>query len=135
MFICLRRTPLRSGFFVRPKGKCHFLCLETKKVTKESSRLKIILGLLFFSLPTQYNSLSTFRWIAQTVLLTLFLRSKLQNSRFPFNLAPSLKLPTGQFFNARPSQNYLRPAEIQKTKYKHIFFETAWRQTGNGAKF
>ena len=36
---------------------CYFLCLETKKVTKENSRLQIILGLLFFSLPTQYNSL------------------------------------------------------------------------------
>ena len=50
MFICLRRTPFRSGFFVRPKGKCHFLCLETKKVTKENSRQQIILGRLFFRL-------------------------------------------------------------------------------------
>ena len=59
--------------------KCHFLCLEPKKVTKENSRLQIILGLLFFRLPTQYNSLVA---LAQTVLLTAGPRSKLQNSRF-----------------------------------------------------
>jgi hypothetical protein len=35
---------------------CHFLFLDKKKVTKEKSRLQIILGRLFFSLLTQYNS-------------------------------------------------------------------------------
>jgi hypothetical protein len=34
------------------------LSLETKKVTKENSRLQIILGLLFFSLPTVYLFIS-----------------------------------------------------------------------------
>jgi hypothetical protein len=67
--------------FVRPK-LCYFLCLETKKVTKENSRLQIILGLLLFSLPTQYNSLSANWRIAQTVLLTQGPCSKLQNSRY-----------------------------------------------------
>ena len=59
---------------------CSFLFLDKKKVTKESSRLQIILGLLFFSLPTQYNSLSRLNGIAQTVLLAKGLRYKLQNS-------------------------------------------------------
>jgi hypothetical protein len=53
--------------FLLAQRACYFLCLDTKKVTKERSRLQIILGLLFFSLPTQYNSLISF---AQTVLLT-----------------------------------------------------------------
>jgi hypothetical protein len=69
------------SFFVRP-NPCYFLCLETKKVTKENSRLQIILGLLFFGLLTQYNSQSAYWQIAQTVLLTAGLRSKPQNSRF-----------------------------------------------------
>jgi hypothetical protein len=69
---------------------CHFLCLETKKVTKESSRLQIILGRLFFSLPTQYNSLVS---LAQTVLLTAGLRSKLQNSRFIPKLSEAVRNP------------------------------------------
>jgi hypothetical protein len=60
----------------------YFLCLETKKVTKENSRLQIILGLLFFGLPTQYNSLFAYWRIAQTVLLTFGPRSKPQNIRF-----------------------------------------------------
>ena len=34
----------------------YFLCLDTKKVTKEKSRLQIILGRLFLGLLTQYNS-------------------------------------------------------------------------------
>jgi hypothetical protein len=38
----------------------YFLCLDAKKVSKERSRLQIILGLLFFGLRTQYNSLSRF---------------------------------------------------------------------------
>jgi hypothetical protein len=58
--------------------------LDTKKVTKEKSRLQIILGRLFFSLPTQYNSSSPPAGgdTPQTVLLTAGPRSKLQNSRF-----------------------------------------------------
>jgi len=40
---------------VAPKPS-YFLYLDIKKVTKERSRLQIILGLLFFVLPTQYNS-------------------------------------------------------------------------------
>jgi len=35
---------------------CYFLFLDKKKVTKEKSRLQMILGLLFFGLLTQYNS-------------------------------------------------------------------------------
>jgi hypothetical protein len=100
------------GSFACP-NQYYFLFLDKKKVTKEKSRLQIILGRLFFSLPTQYNSLSRQGGIAQTVLLTKGPRSKLLNSRFPCRLAPSLKLPTGQFFYARPSQNSLRPFETQ----------------------
>jgi hypothetical protein len=63
---------------------CSFLCLDAKKGTKEKSRLQIILGLLFFSLPAQYNSLSANWRIAQTVLLSTGPPSKPQNSRlFP----------------------------------------------------
>ncbi|MFA5818125.1 MAG: hypothetical protein WC854_02465 [Bacteroidales bacterium] len=65
--------------FLIAKNQYYFLCLETKKATKENSRLQIILGLLFFSLPTQYNSLAS---LAQTVLLTSGPRSNLQNSRY-----------------------------------------------------
>jgi hypothetical protein len=46
---------LVQSFFVHfllAQRTCYFLCLDTKKVTKEKSRLQIILGLLFFSLPT-----------------------------------------------------------------------------------
>jgi hypothetical protein len=59
-----------------PQINVTFFVLETKKVTKENSRLQIILGLLFFGLPTQYNSLTRFRVIAQTVLLTIGPRCK-----------------------------------------------------------
>jgi hypothetical protein len=34
MFICLRRAPLRSGSFVRPKYSLFFLC-SSKERTKE----------------------------------------------------------------------------------------------------
>jgi hypothetical protein len=62
---------------------CHFLFLDKKKVTKEKSRLQIILGLLFFGLPTQYNSWHLVSLgVTQTVLLTKGLRSKPQNSRY-----------------------------------------------------
>jgi hypothetical protein len=40
-----------SAWFLLAQRRCYFLCLDTKKVTKEKSRLQIILGLLFFSLP------------------------------------------------------------------------------------
>ena len=43
------------GSFACP-NTCYFLFLDKKKVSKEKSRLQIILGLLFFSLPVQYNS-------------------------------------------------------------------------------
>jgi len=60
----------------------YFLCLDTKKVTKERSRLQIILGFLFFVLPTQYNSRHLVPLgVTQTVLLTKRHRSKPQNSR------------------------------------------------------
>jgi hypothetical protein len=36
--------------FLVATNVCYFLCLETKKVTKENSRLQIILGLLVFRL-------------------------------------------------------------------------------------
>ncbi len=118
--------------FLIARRTCYLLCLDTKKVTKEKSRLQIILGLLFFGLPTQYNSPR--QGGAQTVLLTLASRSKPQNSRFPCNPAPSLKLPAGQFFNARPSQNSLRPSEIQNQSkvFGIISREVRW-QTENGA--
>jgi hypothetical protein len=38
--------------FLLAQRTCYFLCLDTKKVTKERSRLQIILGLLFLGLPT-----------------------------------------------------------------------------------
>jgi hypothetical protein len=57
----------------------YFLFLDKKKVTKEKSMLQIILGLLFFVLPTQYNSVAS---LPQTVLLTTAPRSKPQNNRF-----------------------------------------------------
>ena len=50
IFIWLRRGPTPasvSGSFVPPKKISYFLCLETKKVSKENSRLQIILGLIF----------------------------------------------------------------------------------------
>jgi hypothetical protein len=97
--------------FLAPLKSCYFLFLDKKKVTQEKSRLQIILGLLFFCLPTQYNS-----------------------GVLPYSLAPSLKLPTGQFFTLDPlkqyclqkayaaslktiaiSQNSLRPFEIRPT--------------------
>jgi hypothetical protein len=74
---------------VAPKT-CYFLFLDKKKVTKEKSRLQIILGLLFFSLPTQYNS-SSFVLLKQYCLLNAS--------------AASLK-------TVAISQNSLRPFEI-----------------------
>jgi len=68
--------------FACPKEEYYFLCLDTKKVIKEKSRLQNILGFVFLSLPTQYNSLSAKWRIAQTVLLTAGLRSKLKNIHF-----------------------------------------------------
>jgi hypothetical protein len=67
--------------FACPKEQCYFFVL-TQKSNQKKSRLQIILGLLFFGLPTQYNSLSAKWRIAQTVLLTSGPRSKPQNSRF-----------------------------------------------------
>jgi hypothetical protein len=62
---------------------CHFLFLDKKKVTKEKSRLQIILGLLFLVLPTQYNSRHLVSLaVTQTVLLTASPRCKPQNSRY-----------------------------------------------------
>ena len=68
---------------LRMETVCSFLCLDAKKGTKEKSRLQIILGFLFFSLPTQYNS-----------------------GGLPYSLAPSLKLLTGQFFTLGPLKQY-----------------------------
>jgi len=62
---------------VAPNPSYFFILIQ--KSNQKKSRLQIILGLLFFSLPTQYNSLVA---LAQTVLLTAGPRSKLQNSRF-----------------------------------------------------
>jgi hypothetical protein len=96
IFICLRRARssklvyyfyFSAAWFLLVQRACYFLCLETKKVTKENSRLQIILGLLFFDLPTQYNSLIPF---AQTVLLTLGPRSKPQNTRFNPKLSEAI---------------------------------------------
>jgi len=39
-----------------PTTPIYFLCLDTKKVNKENSRLQRILGRLFSGLLTQYNS-------------------------------------------------------------------------------
>jgi hypothetical protein len=69
----------------------YFLCLDAKKVIKEKSRLQIILGLLFFSLPAQYNS-SSFVLLKQYCLLN----------------AHSANFKTFAF-----SQNSLRPVENQ----------------------
>ena len=70
---------------------CHFLFLDKKKVTKEKSRLQRIFGLLFFSLPAQYNS-SSFVLLKQYCLLKAY--------------AAILKI-------VALSQNSLRPFEIQ----------------------
>ena len=78
--------------FACPKELCHFLFLDKKKVTKEKSRLQIILGLLFFSLPTQYNSPELRSGSKQYCLLKSY--------------AASLK-------TVALSQNSLRPFEIQ----------------------
>jgi len=45
-------VPLKRYSVLLPlqKGKCYFLCLETKKVTKENSRLQIILHRFFLPL-------------------------------------------------------------------------------------
>jgi hypothetical protein len=72
---------------------CYFLCLDTKKVTKENSRLQIILGLLFFSLPTQYNSLSLFAGSLKQYCLLKATAASLKTVAIP--------------------QNNLRPFEIQ----------------------
>jgi hypothetical protein len=68
-FLCKRL--LRCYFLcLDTKFICSFLLLAQKKRTKEKGSLKSFLGLTFWRLPTQYNSLSAFRRIAQTVLLT-----------------------------------------------------------------
>ena len=85
-------------FFCSPKlwgvtpNPSYFLYLDIKKVTKERSRLQIILGLLFFGLPTQYNS-QAFGLLKQYCLHQAF--------------AASLK-------TVAITQNSLRPDEIQK---------------------
>ncbi len=74
----------------------YFLCLETKKVTKENSRLQIILGLLFFSLPTQYNSSSCVLLRQYCLLLALAASLKTvaysQNSLRPNQNQPTIKM-------------------------------------------
>jgi len=79
--------------FLFARNQCYFLCLETNKVTKENSRLQIILGLLFFRLPTQYNS-SSFVLLKQYCLQQAF---------------------AAIFKTFASSQNSLRPVEIQET--------------------
>jgi hypothetical protein len=59
-------------------------------VTKEKSRLQIILGRLFFDLPAQYNS---FALLTQTVLLTKGLRNKPQNSRYFPKFSEAIRNP------------------------------------------
>jgi len=71
-----------------------FFFLDKKKVTKEKSRLQRILGLLFFALPTQYNSVAA---LLQTVLLTTSLRSKSQNSRFFPKFSEAIRNPIEEF--------------------------------------
>jgi len=66
---------------------------RAREQSEQKGSLKSFLGLPFRRLPTQYNSLSAYRRIAQTVLLT----------SLPCRLAASLNLPTGQILNARPS--------------------------------
>ena len=46
-FEAIASPPPSGGSVARPKKSSYFLCLETKKVSKESSRLQIILGLIF----------------------------------------------------------------------------------------
>ena len=89
---------LAQSFFIHfllAQRACYFLCLDTKKVTKEKSRLQIILGLLFFSLPTQYNS-SAYGLLKQYCLLKAFAAS---------------------FKTVALSQNSLRPIKIQLTSF------------------
>lgn len=66
-----------------PRVYCHFLCLDTKKVTKERSRLKIISGLIFSYLPSAIQLVvPPYDGAPQTVLLTQGLSSKQENIRF-----------------------------------------------------
>jgi hypothetical protein len=80
-------------FFCLPKNIHHFLFLDKKKVIKEKSRLQIILGLLFFVLPTQYNSLSHFVGSLKQYCLLKATAASLKTVAIP--------------------QNNLRPFEIQ----------------------
>jgi hypothetical protein len=89
-FLCLENIFVH---FLLASRVCYFLCLETKKVTKENSRLQIILGLLFFSLRTQYNSPEASLRVKQYCLL---------------------KPSAASFKIVAISQNYLRPFEIQQ---------------------
>jgi hypothetical protein len=82
----------------------YFLYLDIKKVTKERSRLQIILGLLFFVLPTQYNS-SSFVLLRQYCLLKAH--------------AASLK-------TVALTQNSLRPFEIRYYNRNSV----VWRRLG-----
>jgi hypothetical protein len=82
------------------------------KVTKENSRLQIILGQQFFSLPTQYNSLSRFAGsLKQYCLLMAF---------------------SASFKTVALSQNNLRPFETQMLKQifllMDILFQFALRR-------
>ena len=104
------------GFYVLllAANPCHFLFLDKKKVTKEKSRLQRILGLLFFVLPTQYNSLSANWRIAQTVLLTAGPAASLKTVAISQN---SLRLPFfGSFFGrAKNEQNKFQDKESNIT--------------------
>jgi len=88
-FLCLE---IRFVHFLLAKEPCYFLCLDAKKVTKERSRLQIILGLLFFSLPTQYNSSSFVllkQYCLQQALAAIFKTVAFsQNSLRPFEIQP-----------------------------------------------
>ncbi len=87
--------PFGGSVLLLTPNRSYFLCLETKKVSKENSRLQIILGFLFFSLLTQYNSSSP------------------PVSGSSSNSIAYLGPPAASFQTVAFSQNSLRPFEIQ----------------------
>jgi hypothetical protein len=82
---------LTLSFFVHfllVQRACYFLCLDTKKVTKE---------------PSPQGYFFTLGPLKQYCLLKA-LAASFKTVGLPCSQAPSLKLPTGQFLNARPSK-------------------------------
>jgi hypothetical protein len=81
--------------------KNYFLLLDQKKVIKEKSRLQIILGLLFFGSPTQYNSSSCV--LLKQYCLLMAPTANLKTFAYPKILLGRRK--SGSFFKPFPRGN------------------------------